>query len=101
MATRAITTARFTRSQARFIGQTPGLDEATRAAVRQAVVSGSSVALRARQHEDLIRAVGRRVVTAICRQDDQSVRAYRMLESIIDALAPESVRRDGKRGGRQ
>jgi 2-polyprenyl-3-methyl-5-hydroxy-6-metoxy-1,4-benzoquinol methylase len=62
MTARRLTQARFTREQARFISKTPGLDPAIKAAIRQAAVSGSTVTLRARQHEDLIRAVGRQAV---------------------------------------
>jgi hypothetical protein len=77
--------------------KTPGLDPAIKAAIRQAAVSGSSVTLRARQHEDLIRAVGRHAVVLASNADGQPAKAYGMLEAILDALAPDSVRREWER----
>jgi hypothetical protein len=96
MAARLLTQARFTREQARFISTTPGLDDATKQSIRLAARSRSAVTLRARQHQELIRAVGGRVVELGGRADGHAAEAYRMLEAIIDALAPDSVRHPPK-----
>lgn len=92
MAARARTTVNFTREQTRFIVGTPALDDATKERIRQAAISKLPVTLRARQHTDLIRGVGRQVVELGGGRDDQPVKTYRMLEAIIDALAQPPVR---------
>lgn len=92
MAAGARTTARFTREQVRFIVTTPGLDDAINLQIRQAAATMSPVTLRARPHEDLITAVGRHAVALASHADGEPAKAYRMLEAIIDALAPTAAR---------
>jgi hypothetical protein len=90
-------TARFTPEQALFIAETPGIDEATQQSIWAAAATMSSVTLDSRQLQQLIRAVGRRLLGIADWTDNRAMGIYHMVESIIDALAPESVRRGRER----